>query len=88
MLDRDGFDGKALTARGIEIDDLIGTVQQMSELGMSMVFFRDPISRIAQRLSMRAVGEKANVNTIRALSLVLILGVASALVLLILYFVN
>jgi len=88
MLDRDGFDGKALTARGIEIDDLIGTVQQMSELGMSMVFFRDPISRIAQRLSMRAVGEKANVNTIRALSLVLILGVASALVLLILYVVN
>jgi hypothetical protein len=31
MLDRDGFDGEALTARGIEIDDLIGTVQQMSE---------------------------------------------------------
>jgi hypothetical protein len=31
MLDRDGIDGQALTARGIEIDDLIGTVQQMSE---------------------------------------------------------
>jgi len=54
----------------------------------SMVFFRDPVSRVAQRLSIRAVGEKANVNTIRALSFVLILGVASALVLLILYFVN
>jgi hypothetical protein len=57
-------------------------------LGMSMVFFRDPISRVAQRLSMRAVGGKANLNTIRALSLVLTLGVASALVLLILYLVN
>ena len=31
MLDRDGFDGEALTAQGIEIDDLIGTVQQMAE---------------------------------------------------------
>lgn len=31
MLDRDGFDGEALTARGIEVDDLIGIVRQMSE---------------------------------------------------------
>jgi hypothetical protein len=31
MLDRDGFDGEALSARGIEVDDLIGIVQQMSE---------------------------------------------------------
>ena len=31
MLDREGFDGEALTARGIEIDDLIGIAQQMSE---------------------------------------------------------
>ena len=57
-------------------------------LALSLVFFRDPIARLAQTLSIRALGEKANVNTIRALSLALILGVASALVVLILHFVN
>ena len=31
MLDSDDFDGDALTARGIEIDALLGIVQQMSE---------------------------------------------------------
>jgi hypothetical protein len=31
MLDSHGFDGEALTPQGIEIDDLIGIVQQMSE---------------------------------------------------------
>jgi hypothetical protein len=31
MLDDEGFDGQELTPRGIEIDGLIGIVQQMSE---------------------------------------------------------
>jgi len=31
MLSNEGFDGQGLTTRGIEIDDIIGVVQQMSE---------------------------------------------------------
>jgi len=31
MLGEEGFDGQALTPRGVQIDDLIGIVQQMSE---------------------------------------------------------
>jgi hypothetical protein len=31
MLGDAGFDGEALTARGVQIDDIIGVVQQMSE---------------------------------------------------------
>jgi hypothetical protein len=31
MLAEQGFDGEALTARGVQIDEIIGIVQQMSE---------------------------------------------------------
>lgn len=57
-------------------------------LGLSMVAARNRISWAAQKLATRVIGNGANIKMIGALSLVLILGLASALAILIVYLLN